>query len=422
MTMKSWAPRKATVLTNHARFLSVFVNGGKAQKTSKLQNDLDEIKGLAPKGRWWRFITLSLAVMISIVVMSSTVDAASRIKDLADMEGVRDNMLVGYGLVVGLNGTGDSLTNATFTKQSLEAMLERLGVNTRGSNMKTDNVAAVMVTAVLPPFAQHGSRIDVNVSAMGDSESLAGGMLLVTPLMGADGEVYSVAQGRIAIGGFVAGGDASSVTQGIPTGGRIASGGIVEREIPFNLGSQRTMRLNLRNPDFTTARRMAQAINDAVGPGTAVMIDSANVKLELSETYNGNIVNLVTDIEQLLIEPDQPARVVINEKSGIIVIGKDVKVSKVAIAQGNLTVRVTETPQVSQPNAFSETGETAVVPRSEIEIDDGSDRRLQVVAGGVALEDLVAGLNALGVGPRDMISILQAIRASGALQAEIEVM
>ena len=407
MINRNWAPRKAATLTRHAQFLSGFVTNGKRAGTS----------------RWWRFITLSLTFVCALTFAGPQTHAASRIKDMADIEGVRDNMLIGYGLVVGLNGTGDGLRNATFTKQSLESMLERLGVNTRGTNMQTDNVAAVMVTAELPPFTSQGSRIDVSVSALGDASSLAGGTLLVTPLMGADGEVYAVAQGPIAIGGFVVGGDAGSVTQGIPTGGRIANGGIVEREMDFNMGDLRTLRLNLRNPDFTTARRMAVAINNAIGPGTAMMVDNSTVQLELGETYAGNIVGLITDIEQLQVEPDFPARVVINEKSGIIVMGKEVKVSTVAIAQGNLTVRVSETPQVSQPNAFAQGGETTTVPRTDIEVDTGEDRKFTLVdKGGVALQDLVNGLNSLGVGPRDMISILQALKAAGALQAEIEVM
>ncbi|MEJ1160985.1 flagellar basal body P-ring protein FlgI [Prosthecomicrobium sp. N25] len=347
--------------------------------------------------------------------------AASRIKDLASFEGVRENQLVGYGLVVGLNGTGDSLNNAPFTRQSLQAMLERLGMNTRGANLRTANVAAVMVTANLQPFATQGSRIDVNVSALGDAKSLQGGTLLVTPLMGADGEVYAIAQGPLAVGGFMAKGDATTVTRGVPTSARIANGAIVEREIEFKLATLSSVRLALRNPDFTTARRIAQAVNDLIGMPVAEPTDPSNVRLTLPPKFNGNIVDLITDIEQLTVQPDLPAKVVVDESTGIIVMGQDVRVSTVAIAQGNLTVTVSEDAQVSQPEAFSR-GQTVVTPRSEVTVNTDDKRRLAIVRESVSLRELVDGLNALGIGPRDLISILQAIKAAGALQAEIEVM
>lgn len=348
--------------------------------------------------------------------------AASRIKDVADVEGVRDNLLIGYGLVVGLDGTGDSLRNAPFTRQSLESMLERLGVNTRGENLNTDNVAAVMVTANLPPFATQGARIDVTVSTLGDAESLQGGTLLATPLAGADGQVYGVAQGAVAIGGFSAQGDAASITRGVPTNGRIANGAIVEREMRFDLGSLDEIRLALRNPDFTTAARMAGAINAFMGGAIARADNPSTVTVRRPAEFPGDMVSLITQIEQLVVEPDLVAKVVIDESSGIIVMGENVRVSTVAIAQGNLTISVTETPQVSQPNAFAEQGQTVVVPRTEIEVDEGQGNQLAIIDDGVRLQDLVDGLNALGVSPRDMISILQSIKAAGALQAEIEVM
>ncbi len=346
--------------------------------------------------------------------------AATRIKDIVDIEGVRDNMLVGYGLVVGLNGTGDSIRNSPFTEQSLLGMLERLGVNVRGQSLLTKNVAAVMVTATLPPFSTQGSRIDVTVSALGDSKSLLGGTLLVTPLLGADSEVYAVGQGPVATGGFSAAGDATSVTKNVPTAGRISSGAIVEREIPFSLGQLKTVRLSLRNPDFTTARRITQAINAHFGEGIAAALDPANVQVAVPAGKT-DVIGLLTDIEQLQVNPDEVAKVVINESSGVIVMGEKVRISTVAIAQGNLTVRVTETPQVSQPSAFSETGETTVVPRTQIAVDEQSGHKIAVLQEGVTLQQLVESLNALGVGPRDIISILQAIKAAGALQAEIEV-
>jgi flagellar P-ring protein FlgI len=345
----------------------------------------------------------------------------SRIKDLTNVEGLRDNPLVGYGLVVGLDGSGDSLKNAPFTRQSLQAMLERLGVNIRDEQLNPRNVAAVMVTANLPPFATQGTRIDVSVSALGDAKSLRGGTLLVTPLMGADGQVYAVAQGSVAVGGFSAEGEGSSVKQGVTTNGGISNGAIVEREIAFSLNELASLRLPLRNPDFTTATRIAQSINASLGPGAAEATDEATVKLAVPPEFRGNVVALLTKVEQLSVEPDQPAKVIIDENRGIIVMGENVRVSKVAIAQGSLTISITETPQVSQPNPFSKTGETVTVPRTAINVDSGKDKKLGILNDGVSLQALVNGLNALGVGPRDMISILQNIKAAGALQADIEV-
>lgn len=367
---------------------------------------------------------LALAACLACLVclLHAPAGAAPRIKDLVDFEGVRENQLVGYGLVVGLNGSGDRLRNTPFTRQSLEAMLERLGVNTRESNLDTTNVAAVMVTANLPPFSTQGTRIDVSVSALGDAESLQGGTLLVTPLHGADGEVYAVAQGSVAVAGFSAQGEAASIVRGVPTVGRIANGAIVEREIPFELQDKGSMRLALRNPDFTTARRIAKAINSFTATQAASPEDPGTVRLTIPDKYRNGLVEMLTDIEQLRIEPDQTAKVVIDESSGIIVMGRDVQVSTVAVAQGNLTVTVTETPQVSQPAPFSEEGETVVVPRTQITADEESEHQLTVLENAVTLRELVDGLNALGIGPRDMISILQAIKAAGALQAEIEVM
>jgi flagellar P-ring protein precursor FlgI len=360
--------------------------------------------------------------MVATFIVAQPASSASRIKDIVDVEGIRDNLLVGYGLVVGLNGTGDTLRNAPFTQQSLIAMLERLGVNTRGTQLKTDNVAAVMVTASLPPFAAQGTHIDITVSALGDATNLQGGVLLVTPLMGADGQVYAVAQGSVATGGFAAQGEGASVVRGVPTNGRIANGAIVEREIEFKLADLQKLRLSLRNPDLTTAVRVANAVNSFLGNATASADNPTTVELTVPAAYRGNVVGLLTEIEQLRVEPDLPARVVIDEGSGIIVMGQDVRVSKVAIAQGNLTISVSESPQVSQPAPFSENGQTVVVPRTNIEIEEEKGRQLAVVDGSISLKDLVDGLNALGVNPRDMISILQAIKAAGALQAEIEVM
>ncbi len=438
-----------------------------------------------PVGR--ALAALLLALGLSLAPLQAF--AMSRIKDIVDVEGVRDNLLVGYGLVVGLNATGDTLRDSPFTLQSLEAMLERMGVNIRAaaSTADTADVAAVMVTANLPAFARQGSRIDVSISAMGNATSLLGGTLLVTPMMGADGEVYGVAQGPVAIGGFTAQGAAASVTKGVPTAGRIADGAVVEREVGFKLSSLSIVHLALRNPDFTTAERITNTINHRIGAVVATELDPGTVQLQVPPDYPHGTVGLLDDIEQLEVEPDQVAKVVIDENNGIIVMGKDVRISTVAIAQGNLTVRITETPEVSQPGAFApgpgvtqsqpgiagtaptttgvevprllsdgsqakdSTGQpiydtvqqavrgtgvpgqaampgsigggaqTVVVPRTQIQVDEQNNHRLAMLPYRVSLEELVNGLNALGIGPRDMISILQSIKAAGALQAEIVV-
>lgn len=345
-----------------------------------------------------------------------------RIKDIVDFEGVRDNLLVGYGLVVGLNGTGDNLKNAPFTQQSLVAMLERLGVGVRDQNLKTNNVAAVMVTAKLPPFANQGTAIDISISALGDSKSLQGGTLLVTPLLAADGNVYAVAQGQIVSSGFSAGGAADTVTRNIPTQGRIANGAVIEKEVNFDMNSLQNLKVSLRNPDFTTSRRIAKAINDFLKFPAAEATSPSTVVLTRTPDMKGSFFNMITDIEQLRVTPDQIARVVIDETSGVIVMGQEVRISTVAVAQGNLTIRVTETPLVSQPQPFSQTGQTAIVDRTSVGVDEEDGAKLAVLPSGITLQELVTALNALGVGPRDMISILQSIKAAGALQASIELL
>ena len=363
----------------------------------------------------------AFAVGAALAAAPMPVIAFSRVKDLVDIQGIRDNQLVGYGIVVGLNGTGDSLKNAPFTQLSIQTMLERMGTNTKGATMQTKNVAAVMVTANLPAFAAPGSRIDISVSAMGDAKSLQGGTLLVTSLYGADGAIYSVGQGPVSIGGFTAGGEGATVTRGVPTAGRIANGAIVEKDTGFELASLTTVKLALKNPDLTTASRISGAINAFLGSPVATAADPSNIVLNVPSAYAGGVTAMLTDIEQLKVDPDQPAKVIIDENSGVIVMGADVRVSTVAIAQGNLTIRVQETPQVSQPSPFSNTGTTTTVPRTQIQIDDSKGNKMTVLHAGVSLQSVVDGLNALGVGPRDVISILQAIKAAGALQAEIQV-
>src|SRR3954447_20401935 len=360
------------------------------------------------------------AALLALAFSAPAAYATSRIKDLANIEGVRQNQLIGYGLVVGLNGSGDTLNNIPFTKQSLQAMLERMGVNIRGATIRTGNVAAVMVTGNLPAFGTQGTRMDVTVSALGDAKNLQGGTLLVTPLLGADGNVYAVAQGSVAIGGFSAEGQAASITKGVPTVGRIANGAIIEREIEFALNRLPNVRLALRNPDFTTAKRIAAAVNDFLGTKTAEPIHPSTVQMSVPPEFKSNVVALLTEIEQLQVEPDLAAKIIIDERSGIIVMGRDVRVATVAVAQGNLTVSISESPQVSQPQAFSR-GRTVVTPRTSIGVSEDG-KKLALVKDGVSLQQLVDGLNGLGIGPRDLIGILQAIKAAGAIQADIEVM
>ena len=361
----------------------------------------------------------ALVASLAVVACATSVEAQSRIKDIASIEGVRTNQLVGYGLVVGLNGTGDSLRNAPFTRQSLEGMTERLGVNIRGANANTKNTAAVMVTADLPPFATPGSRIDVNVASLGDAKSLLGGTLIVTSLQGANNQVYAVAQGSVQTGSVSgSGGSGSSVTRGVPTAGRIASGATVEAETNFQLDAQPEVRLTLRNPDFTTAQRMAAAINQSY-PNTALAENGSVVALRAPAQMGMSA--FISRVENIPVAVDAPAKVIIDEVNGVIVMGEAVRISTVAIAQGNLTISVQENPQVSQPAPFSQ-GQTVVVPQSDVTVEEELGREMRIVNGSTSLSTLVNGLNALGVSPRDMISILQAIKSAGALQAEIEVM
>lgn len=363
----------------------------------------------------------ALALIVTgFMFVAENANAVSRIKDIADFEGIRDNQLIGYGLVVGLNGTGDNIKSVDFTRESLISMMDQMGINARGGQIKAKNIAAVMVTANLPPFARQGSRIDVVVSAVGDAKNLQGGTLLATPLTGANGEVYAVAQGQIAVGAVSAQGVGQSVSKGVPTSGKIPSGAIIENEIPFELESLKTITIALRNPDFTTARRVADAVNAMMGTIAAKATDPATIVLSIPASYKGKVVDLMTKVEQLQVQPDQLAKVVIDEGSGIVVIGKDVKINRLAIAQGNLTIKITDVPFVSQPLPFAN-GETVTEYNTVIDINEDTDAKLTVLDTGINLQELVDGLNALGVTPRDLISILQAIKASGALQAEIEV-
>ncbi len=362
-------------------------------------------------------------LLLALVVMLFASNAhAARIKDVVAFEGIRDNMLMGYGLVVGLNGTGDKLQNNAFTEQSLIGFLERQGVNTRGEQLKSKNVAAVTVTAKLPPFARAGAGIDVQISALGDAKSLLGGTLLATSLYGPDGNVYAVGQGPVTIGGFEASGaSGTSITKGVPTNGFISNGATVEREIDFRLNDMNSVRLSLRNPDITTASNVMRVINQQVGAGVSRVDDPGTVTVTVPTAYKGDVVGLLADIETLPVETDQPARIVVDEATGTIVMGENVRISTVAVAQGNLIVKVEENPQVSQPNPFAPEGaETVTVPRTDVTVSEQSGNKIAVLQQGATLKDLVGGLNALGVGPRDLITILQTIKAAGALQADIE--
>lgn len=366
-------------------------------------------------------LRLIAMMILGLWIQVPDASAASRIKDIVYFEGIRDNLLVGYGLVVGLNGTGDNLKNSTFTEKGLVDLLNRLGINTKGTQLKTKNVAAVTVTATLPPFSRQGSHIDISVSTLGDAKSLEGGVLLATPLLGADGEVYAVAQGQVAIGGFEASVGSVSVSKGIPTTGYVANGAIIEREVGFALAEMESLNLALRNPDISTARQIAEAINELVGSGSAVALDPGTVKLGVPELYGDNVVGLLADVEQIMIEPDQPARIVIDESSGTIVMGENVKIDTVAVAQGNLIVNVSQSTVISQPSAFSGDGaETVIAQDYDINVSDTPGLKMAMLNQGASLKDLVTGLNSLGVGPRDLITILQTIKAAGALQAEIE--
>ncbi len=343
-----------------------------------------------------------------------------RIKDIADIKGVRSNQLVGYGLVVGLNGTGDS-DDATFTIQSVAAMLEKMGVTVLPEDIEVDNVAAVMVTADLPAFGRKGSRIDVLVSSIGDAENLQGGTLVFTPLKGANGRVYAVAQGPISTGGFQVGSvSGSGVQKNFPTVGRVVNGALIEKEISTNFNDKPTLTLTLRNPDFTTASRVSQAINFAFYEPLARTLDAGTIEVKVPDKYKGDTVQMVTMIEKLGVIPDSISKVVINERTGTVIMGENVRISTIAIAHGNLSIEIKEDQRVSQPLPFSRGGDTVVVPESEVLVEEGNNP-IFVVDSGVSIGEVVKALNALGVSPRDLIAIFQALKAAGALQADLEI-
>jgi flagellar P-ring protein FlgI len=344
---------------------------------------------------------------------------AARIKDIAAFEGVRNNQIIGYGLVVGLNGSGDS-DQTRFPVQSLVGALERMGVTINRNEITVKNIAAVMVTADLPPFAKQGNRLDVLVSSLGDAKSLAGGTLLMAPLKGADGQVYAVAQGAVLTNSFSYGGQATTALKNHPTAGTVPGGALIERELPNVLAGKADLKLNLHQSDFTTAARVANAINDRFRGQVATLTDPGSVQIAVPDPYRSRIVEFVADLERLEVNPDVRARVVMNERTGTIVMGENVRISTVAVSHGNLTVVVKETPRVSQPLPYTK-GETTVVPRTELKVAE-EKVNISLLREGANLGDVVRGLNTLGVTPRDLLGIMQAIKAAGALNAELTVM
>jgi flagellar P-ring protein FlgI len=358
------------------------------------------------------------SIIVAFVLLAQQAFGTSRIKDVTSIEGVRDNQLIGYGLVVGLQGTGDGLKNSPFTEQSMRSMLDHLGVNVSPGAIKGKNVAAVVVTATLPPFVRQGEQIDATVSSIGDSSSLAGGILVMTPLTGVDGQAYAIAQGPVAVAGFSATGAAEKLTQGSPTSGRVSNGALIERELSADFNGLQSITLEIRNPDFSTAVSIADAVNaysrKRFKETIAIEKDLRTVFVRCSKKIS--VSRLVSEIGELQVKTDVPARIVIDEKSGTIVIGKDVKLSTIAVTHGNLTVRVTESPQVSQPEAQSD-GDTVVVPSTKITAkQDGG--KVSIIEG-PSLQTLVDGLNQIGLKPDGMIAILQAIKTAGAIQGEL---
>ncbi len=361
----------------------------------------------------------ALAVLC-LLLSGPGLQAGTRVKDITTVQGVRSNQLVGYGLVVGLNGTGDSLRNSPFTEQALQSMLDQMGINVRSANPRTRNIAAVLITAELPPFAGRGSRIDVTVSSLGDATSLRGGSLVLTPLSGADSAIYAVAQGPVNVTGFQAKGQAELVAQNVPTTGRVPNGALVEREVALPLDNEQALVLELRNPDFNTAVNIADSINGYTRQryGLKAAVEKDLRTIALRRPGDVTAARFLAEIGELVTQADGPARVVIDERTGTVVIGNDVQISTVAVSQGNLTVRVTESPQVSQPLPFSE-GETVVTPETFVSVNqEGANL---AIMGGTKLNELVRGLNMMGLPPTGIIAILQAIKSAGALQAELVV-
>ncbi len=362
------------------------------------------------------------AIFILVFFLASPAHSA-RIKDLSSIEGVRSNQLIGFGLVIGLTGTGDSATNVFFSIQTIVSMLKKLGVTVPTAEvdqLKFKNIATVIVTSKLPPFAKQGDHIDVTVSSLGDAKSLQGGTLLMTPLKGPDGNTYAVAQGALSIGGFSVAGAARGIQKNHLTVGRIANGAQVEKELEYDFNSKKEIILSLKESDFTTASRISKAINDHMKDSLASMVNGGTVRVKVPELYLKNTSSFVTRIESLDITPDSEAKVIIDERTGTIVMGENVKISSVAVAHGALFINITEEPIVSQPSPLAPEGaETVILPRTRVAAGEGIDKLL-VIPKSISLGDVVKGLNSIGATPRDLIAILQAIKAAGALHARLE--
>ncbi len=377
-----------------------------------------QAEGLNEPGKNSRFFLKQLVIFFLALLFLPGEGRATRLKDIADIQGVRSNQLVGYGLVVGLNGSGDG-TQAQFTIQSIVNMMERMGINVDANQVKVKNVAGVMVTAQMPAFAKIGQKFDVVVSSIGDAKSLQGGTLLLTPLKGVDGKVYALAQGPVSIGGFAAGGAGAGVQKNHPTAGRIPNGATIEQEIPVLLNNKNEIRISLYAPDFTTVTRAADAINDELGLDVAHPVDAETITILVPPEFQGNAVGLLAAIERVEIRPDSKAKVVLDERTGTVVMGDKVRISTVAVAHGNLSIQIKETPQVSQPPPFGR-GQTVVTPQTDIKVKEG-EGKLVVLDQGATIGELVRALNAVGVTPRDLIAILHSVKAAGALQADLEI-
>ncbi|HET6976322.1 MAG TPA: flagellar basal body P-ring protein FlgI [Pyrinomonadaceae bacterium] len=342
-----------------------------------------------------------------------------RVKDVAEIEGVRGNQLIGYGLVIGLNRTGDRVQQNLYARQTLQNLLERMGITTTVNSLQPENIATVLVTTTLPPFVRQGSKIDVTVSSIADAKSLQGGTLIITPLKGVDGQTYAIAQGPLSIGGISAGEQGNSVEVNHPTVGRVPNGATVERVVATSLAANGALTLVLRQDDFTTASRLGRAVNQKFGPGTARALDGRNVDVKVPANWSDDTVGFIAELETLRVQTDAVAKIIINERTGTIVMGRDVRISSVAISQGGVTVRIGTEFEVSQPSEFSKTGETVTVPRTTVEVEERKPQSV-VLPDGATVDEVVRGLRAVGVSARDIISILQAIKSAGALSAELE--
>ncbi len=366
------------------------------------------------------FSVLVLVSALAVSTLVAPVAEAARLKEIANVKGVRENPLIGYGLVVGLAGTGDK-SGTEFTIQSLTSMLSKMGIALDPNQINVKNVAAVMVTSRLPAFARSGNQIDVTVASMGDSTSLEGGTLLMTPMLGSDGQIYAIAQGSVSVGGFSSGGGGGGVQKNHPTVGRVAAGATVEKELDYAIDGLGQFEVNLRQPDFTTSLRAANAINEHFGVEVAAAVSSGSIEVQIPAEYRDRIVRFLSEIEMLEIQPDRVAKVILNERTGTVVMGAGVRLATVAIAHGSLTVTISSEKEASQPGALATSGETRVVENVDVEVFE-EDAQLNVISSAVTIGELVRGLNAMGVSPRDLIAIMQAIKAAGALTAELELM